>query len=81
MKYDESKIRITTVRLQDEILNELKRLNLEWSIEAKRHGDGQQMSISAVLRCLLEVTMPFIEEMEEVRNEEDFIEKIKHHIS
>lgn len=81
MKYDQSKIRITTVRLQDEILNELKRLNLEWSIEAKRHSDGHQMSISSVVRCLLELTMPIIEEMEEVRNEEDFLEKLKQHIS
>lgn len=81
MKYDQTKVRTTTLRLQDEILDELKELNLKWFKEAKRHTDGSQVSISCVIRCLLTLTIPIIEEMDEVRNEEDFMTQLSAHIS
>lgn len=81
MKYDQTKVRMTTLRLQDEILDVLKELNLKWFKEAKRHTDGSQVSISCVIRCLLTLTIPIIEEMDEVRNEEDFMTQLSAHIS
>lgn len=73
MKYDQTKIRATTVRLQDEILDVLEQLGYQWFLEAKRHEDGRRLSMSASLRCMLEVLMPIVEDMDEVRNEDDFV--------
>lgn len=80
MGYDQSKIRITTVRLQDEILDELEHLTHQWHLEAKRHDEGKRLSMSAVLRCVLEVVMPIVDEMYEVRNEDDFVNQLKERI-
>lgn len=81
MKYDQSKIRITTVRLQDEILDELEHVTHQWHLESKRYDEGNRLSMSAVLRCVLEVVMPIVDEMDEVRNETDFVNQLKERLN
>lgn len=69
-RYNSNVLRQTTVRLQDDILNALDDLTHNWYSNNKKEQGVHKVSMSAVLRCLLEISMPVIETLEDIQNEE-----------
>ncbi len=70
-------VRGSTFYLQDDYLDDLAMLRLTWHRNTKGREGQKKLDKSAILRAMVEVCLPVLEEFEDVENEAHLVELLR----